>query len=71
MAPGLLLFAAAAVLGLTGYGMIKQPSEPPLGWRLGGLPAPGRMRALGWIVLGCASVMAVCALLVAALAIQG
>jgi hypothetical protein len=45
---GIGLIIVATVLGLwTGISMWRHPDQPPLGWRLGSVPPPERMRALG------------------------
>ena len=61
-----LMALLGAVVGMaTGVGMVRHPDRPPLGWRLGSLPDPARMRFLGWVIIVCAVIAACFGLLLA------
>lgn len=54
-----MVLAAAAIGAFTGASMVSHPEAPPPGWKLGSLPAPARMKFLGWVTLGCAAALAI------------
>ncbi|MDO8964571.1 MAG: hypothetical protein Q7W30_08800 [Coriobacteriia bacterium] len=47
----LVVLLAAMLIGMGVYS-IRHPERPPLGWSIGDVPPPERMRVIGIVLLG-------------------